>query len=50
MFKTIEGEDYAKRTKEQNLNMAQIRGDISTQLWNITLRLNNFNQSTFINE
>lgn len=50
MFKAIEGEYYSKRTKDQNNNMAKIRGDVTTQLWNITLQLNNFNQSTYINE
>lgn len=50
MFKAIEGEYYTKRTNDQNNNMAKIRGDVTTQLWNITLQLNNFNQSTFINE
>ncbi|XP_055326011.1 TWiK family of potassium channels protein 18 isoform X2 [Sitodiplosis mosellana] len=50
MFKAIEGEYYLKRTKDQNYNMKIIRDDISTQLWNITLQLNNFNRSTYINE
>lgn len=50
MFKAIEGEYYSKRTKDQNYNMAKIRGDITNQLWNITLQLNNFNQSKFISE
>lgn len=50
MFKAIEGEVDLKRTKDQNYNMAKIRGDITTQLWNITLQLNNFNRSSFINE
>lgn len=50
MFKAIEGEVDLKRTNQQNSNMAKIRGDITTQLWNITLKLNNFNRSSFINE
>lgn len=50
MFKAIEGEFDYKRAQDQNSNMAKIRGDVTTQLWNITLQLNNFNRSTFINE
>lgn len=50
MFKAIEGEVDLKRMNKQNYNMAKIRGDITTQLWNITLQLNNFNQTSFISE
>lgn len=50
MFKTIEGDIDMKRTADQNRNMSKIRGDVSTQLWNITLRLNNFNRSTYLKE
>lgn len=49
MFKAIEGDVTIKLTQDQNNNMARIRGDVSTQLWNITLQLNN-NRSSFLKE
>lgn len=50
MFITIEGEFDYTRAQNQNSNMEKIREDVTTQLWNITLQLNNFNRSTFMNE
>lgn len=50
MFKAIEGDITIKRTQDQNNNMAKIREDVTTQLWNITLQLNNFNRSSFLKE
>lgn len=50
MFKAIEGEVDLKRMNKQNYNMAKIRGDITNQLWNITLQLNDFNRTSFISE
>lgn len=50
MFRAIEGDTDTKRTQHQNNNMAKIREDVKSQLWNITLQLNNFNQSTYLKE
>lgn len=50
MFRAIEGDIEAKRIDTQNDAMAKIRGDVTIQLWNITLQLNNFNRSTYLQE
>lgn len=50
MFRAIEGDLAIKRTQDQNNNMTKIRGDVTNQLWNITFRMNNFNQSSFLKE
>lgn len=50
MFRAIEGDIDKKRTIDQNNAMAKLRGDVTFQLWNITLQLNNFNRSTYLKE
>ncbi|XP_031638321.1 TWiK family of potassium channels protein 18 [Contarinia nasturtii] len=50
MFKAIEGDVDLQRIITLNNSMTKTRGDVTNQLWDITLKLNNFNQSSFINE
>lgn len=50
MFKAIEGEVNYKFTQDRNVSMAVQRINLTNHLWNITLQLNNFNRSSYINE
>lgn len=50
MFKAIEGEVNYKFTQDRNVSMAMQRVNLTNQLWNITLQLNNFNRSSYISE
>lgn len=50
MFKAIEGEVNYKFARDRNESMDVLRNRLTNQLWNITLQLNNFNRTSYINE
>lgn len=50
MFKAIEGEVNYKFTQDRNVSMAMQRFNLTNQLWNLTLQLNNFNRTSYINQ